>query len=255
MANHVTIHNVSFAFPEKKDPPVLSNVSLQVQQREFVSLIGSSGSGKSTLFKLLAGLHEPTVGTIDIADVPQGQRLGRVAYMPQKDLLLSWRTVLENCMLPAELAPGRQNKDKLRADIMAGLARFGLSGYEHSYPDELSGGMRQRVALLRTLLTGGQLMLLDEPFGALDALTKREMHRWLLELWEGFGQTVLFITHDIEEALLLSDRIILLTPGGQGQQLREMTVPLPRPRHSDLIYEPALVQMRRQLEEQLHAKR
>ena len=115
--------------------------------------------------------------------------------------------------------------------------------------------MRQRVALLRTLLTGGQLMLLDEPFGALDALTKREMHRWLLELWEGFGQTVLFITHDIEEALLLSDRIILLTPGGQGQQLREMTVPLPRPRHSDMIYEPALVQMRQQLEEQLHARR
>lgn len=200
---------------------MLSNVSLQVQQGEFVSLIGSSGSGKSTLFKLLAGLHEPTVGTIDIADVPQGQRLGRVAYMPQKDLLLSWRTVMENCMLPAELAPGRQDKDKdkdkdkLRANILAGLARFGLSGYEQAYPDELSGGMRQRVAFLRTLLTGGQLMLLDEPFGALDALTKREMHRWLLELWEGFGQTVLFITHDIEEALLLSDRIILLTPGGK----------------------------------------
>ncbi|WP_413405658.1 ABC transporter ATP-binding protein [Paenibacillus amylolyticus] len=254
MRNHVTIENVSFAFPEKKDSPVLANVSLQVQQGEFVSLIGSSGSGKSTLFKLLAGLHEPTVGTIDIADVPQGQRLGRVAYMPQKDLLLSWRTVMENCMLPSELAPGRQDKDKLRANILAGLARFGLSGYEQAYPDELSGGMRQRVALLRTLLTGGQLMLLDEPFGALDALTKREMHRWLLELWEGFGQTVLFITHDIEEALLLSDRIILLTPGGQGQQLREMTVPLPRPRHSDMIYELALVQMRQQLEEQLHAK-
>ncbi|MCP1424799.1 MULTISPECIES: ABC transporter ATP-binding protein [Paenibacillus] len=255
MNNHVTIENVSFAFPEKKDSPVLANVSLKVQQGEFVSLIGSSGSGKSTLFKLLAGLHEPTVGTIDIADVPHGQRLGRVAYMPQKDLLLSWRTVMENCMVPAELAPGRQDKDKLRANILAGLARFGLSGYEQAYPDELSGGMRQRVAFLRTLLTGGQLMLLDEPFGALDALTKREMHRWLLELWEGIGQTVLFITHDIEEALLLSDRIILLTPGGQGQQLREMTVPLPRPRHSNMIYEPALVQMRQQLEEQLHAKR
>lgn len=157
-------------------------------------------------------------------------------------------------MLPAELAPGRQDKDKLRANIMAGLARFGLSGYEQAYPDELSGGMRQRVALLRTMFTGGQLMLLDEPFGALDALTKREMHRWLLELWEGFGQTFLFITHDIEEALLLSDRIILLTPGGHGPQLREMTVPLPRPRHSDMIYEPALVQMRRQLEDQFHAK-
>ncbi|NMI07456.1 ABC transporter ATP-binding protein [Paenibacillus sp. SZ31] len=255
MTNHVTIENVSFAFPGKKDSPILANVSLQVQQGEFVSLIGSSGSGKSTLFKLLAGLHEPTIGTIDIADVPQGQRLGRVAYMPQKDLLLSWRTVMENCMLHAELARGRQDNEKLRADIIAGLARFGLSGYEQTYPDELSGGMRQRVSLLRTLLTGGQLMLLDEPFGALDALTKREMHRWLLELWEDFGQTVLFITHDIEEALLLSDRIILLTPGGQGQQLRETTVPLPRPRHSDMIYEPTLVQMRRQLEEQLHAKR
>ncbi|MGN7411013.1 ABC transporter ATP-binding protein [Paenibacillus sp. SAF-068] len=253
MTNQVTMKNISFAFPEKKES-VLTNVSLQVHQGEFVSLIGSSGSGKSTLFKLLAGLLEPTVGTIDIADVPRGERLGRVAYMPQKDLLLSWRTVMENCMLPAELAPHRQDKDKLRANIMAGLARFDLAGYEQAYPDELSGGMRQRVALLRTVLTGGQLMLLDEPFGALDALTKREMHRWLLDLWEGFGQTVLFITHDIEEALLLSDRIILLTPGGHSQHLREMTVPLPRPRHSDMIYEPALVQMRRQLEEQLHAK-
>jgi putative hydroxymethylpyrimidine transport system ATP-binding protein len=255
MDNDITIHNMSFAFPEKRDSPVLSNVSMRVAKGEFVSLIGSSGSGKSTLFKLLAGLLEPTHGTIEIPWVREGERLGRVAYMPQKDLLLSWRTVMENCMLPSELASGRQDKAKTRADILAGLDRFGLSGYAHAYPDELSGGMRQRVAMLRTLLTGGQLMLLDEPFGALDALTKREMHRWLLELWESLGKTVLFITHDIEEALLLSDRIILLTPGGQSPQLQDITVPLPRPRHSDMIYEPALVQMRRLLEEQLHAKR
>ena len=159
---------------------------------------------------------------------------------------------MENCLLPSELAPRKQDKVKLRADIMAGLDRFGLSGYEHAYPDELSGGMKQRVALLRTLLTGGQLMLLDEPFGALDAMTKREMHRWLLELWENLGKTVLFITHDIEEALLLSDRIILLTPG--GRQLLDMKVPLPRPRHSDMVYDPDLIQMRQRLEEQLHAK-
>lgn len=234
---------------------MLSNVSMRVAKGEFVSLIGSSGSGKSTLFKLLAGLLEPTHGTINIPWVQEGKRLGQVAYMPQKDLLLPWRTVMENCMLPAELAPGRQDKVRIRADILAGLDRFGLSGHAHAYPDELSGGMRQRVALLRTLLTGGQLMLLDEPFGALDALTKREMHRWLLELWEGLGKTVLFITHDIEEALLLSDRIILLTPVGHSQQLLDLTVPLPRPRHSDMIYEPALVQMRRRLEEQLHARR
>ncbi|MFE6079110.1 ABC transporter ATP-binding protein [Paenibacillus sp. NPDC057886] len=255
MDNDITIHNMSYAFPGKRDSPVLSNVSMRVAKGEFVSLIGSSGSGKSTLFKLLAGLLEPTHGTIEIPWVQEGKRLGQVAYMPQKDLLLPWRTVMENCMLPAELAAGRQDKVRIRADILAGLDRFGLSGHAHAYPDELSGGMRQRVAMLRTLLTGGQLMLLDEPFGALDALTKREMHRWLLELWEGLGKTVLFITHDIEEALLLSDRIILLTPGGQGQQLQDLTVPLARPRHSDMIYEPALVQMRRLLEEQLHARR
>ncbi|MGC5775768.1 ABC transporter ATP-binding protein [Paenibacillus pabuli] len=255
MDNDITIHNMSYAFPKKKDSPVLSNVSMRVGKGEFVSLIGSSGSGKSTLFKLLAGLLEPTHGTIEIPWVQEGKRLGQVAYMPQKDLLLPWRTVMENCMLPSELAPGRQDKARIRADILAGLDRFGLSGSAHAYPDELSGGMRQRVALLRTLLTGGQLMLLDEPFGALDALTKREMHRWLLELWEGLGKTVLFITHDIEEALLLSDRIVLLTLGRQDQQLQELAVPLPRPRHSDMIYEPALVQMRRRLEEQLHARR
>ena len=252
MSNDVRIHNMTFTFPDQRDSPVLSNVSMCVKKGEFVSLIGSSGSGKSTLFKLLAGLLEPTDGMIEIAGVPSGQRLGQVAYMPQKDLLLSWRTVMENCLLPSELARGKQDKIKLRADIRAGLDRFGLSGYEHAYPDELSGGMKQRVALLRTLLTGGQLMLLDEPFGALDAMTKREMHRWLLELWESLGKTVLFITHDIEEALLLSDRIILLTPG--GRQLLETTVPLPRPRHSDMVYDPNLIQMRQRLEEQLHAK-
>ncbi|MGG4478923.1 ABC transporter ATP-binding protein [Paenibacillus illinoisensis] len=252
MSNDVQIDNMTFTFPDQRHSPVLSNVSMCVKKGEFVSLIGSSGSGKSTLFKLLAGLLEPTDGTIEIAGVPSGQRLGRVAYMPQKDLLLSWRTVMENCVLPSELAPRKQDKVKLRADIMAGLDRFGLSGYEHAYPDELSGGMKQRVALLRTLLTGGQLMLLDEPFGALDAMTKREMHRWLLELWESLGKTVLFITHDIEEALLLSDRIILLTPG--GRQLLDMKVPLPRPRHSDMVYDSDLIQMRQRLEEQLHAK-
>lgn len=215
-----------------------------VKPGEFVSLIGSSGSGKSTLFKLITGLLEPDQGEILINGEISGTRLGKVGYMPQKDLLLPWRTVLDNVMLPLEV----EGKRGSLSETQQWFSRFGLAGFEKAYPRELSGGMRQRAAFLRTIMTGKDLLLLDEPFGALDALTKRNMHSWLLGLWEELAKTVLFITHDLEEAILLSDRIYLLG----GAAVREWQVNLSRPRHSELIYQPEFLELRQELERLIH---
>lgn len=226
---------------------------MQIRQGEFISIVGASGCGKSTLFKIIAGLLEPSNGVIELhgtLSASAGQRLGHVSYMPQQDLLLPWRTVLDNCLLPWEL---RKDGSKTSAmeRIREMLGHFGLAETETAYPAELSGGMRQRIALLRTLAAGNELMLLDEPFGALDAITKRETHHWLLELWGGMNQTVLFITHDLEEALLLSDRIYLMI-GGTAGELQEMNVELARPRHYRMNYEPEFVALREELERRLY---
>ncbi|TWE08264.1 putative hydroxymethylpyrimidine transport system ATP-binding protein [Neobacillus bataviensis] len=235
------INELSYTFDAEK--PIFEKISLDVKVGEFVSVIGASGSGKSTLFKLVTGLLEPQQGVILInGEQGAGKRLGSVGYMPQKDLLLPWRTVLDNVLLPLEVT--KENKKAKLPEVREWLARFGLADYESAYPNELSGGMRQRVAFLRTLMTGKNLLLLDEPFGALDSMTKRNMHSWLLGLWGDLQKTVLFITHDLEEALLLSDRIYVLKVDGIG----EWKVNLPRPRSSELIYEADFIRMRKELE-------
>lgn len=224
---------------------------MKIRRGEFISIAGASGCGKSTLFKILAGLLEPTGGEISLDGGPThtaSSRLGRVGYMPQQDLLLPWRTVLDNCLLPWELKPGVTKKEAVQ-QIRGLLHSLGLDGTEAAYPHELSGGMRQRAALARTLSTGCELLLLDEPFGALDAMTKRGLQQWLLDLWTGLERTVLFITHDLEEALLLSDRIYLMHSGGG---LQEMTVALPRPRNGQLLYQPQFIALREELERRLH---
>ncbi|MNO41945.1 Bicarbonate transport ATP-binding protein CmpD [compost metagenome] len=226
---------------------------MEIRQREFVSVIGASGCGKSTLFKIIAGLLEPAHGKITIhTNRSASTRLGQIAYMPQQDLLLPWRTVLENCLLPWEVKP-KFSKPQTISHIREMLSRFGLADVEKAYPHELSGGMKQRVAFLRTLVASGGdgLMLLDEPFGALDAMTKREIHRWLLELWDERSQTVMLITHDLEEALLLSDRIYLLS-GGANSELQEIVVDLPSPRHYKMNYEPQFITLREELERRLY---
>lgn len=247
----LSLHQLGYSFASASEKPILSHLSLEANAGEFVSIIGASGSGKSTLFKLIAGLLQPDQGEIRLRGKPAPDRLGKIAYMPQQDLLLPWRTVLENCLLPLELARGKQLTGISRITEL--LEHFGLAGYEHAYPDELSGGMRQRVAFLRSLVTGQELLLLDEPFGALDAMTKRGMHKWLLELWGSLQKTVLFITHDLEEAILLSDRIYLLS-GNEPQGVQEIIVKLPRPRHYEQNYEPEFVMLRQDLERRLHAQ-
>ncbi len=205
----------------------LAPITLSIPQGRFVSLIGPSGCGKSTIFNIIAGLLEPSGGRVMIDGVDATGTIGRVGYMLQKDLLLPWRTVLDNTILGMEIqgVPLRQ----ARARALPLLHRYGLSGFEYLYPNALSGGMRQRAALLRTLLFDTDVILLDEPFGALDAQTKLQMQEWLMQLWGDFGKTVLFVTHDVEEAIYLSDEMHVMGTR-PGRILSTIPVTLPRPR-------------------------
>ena len=225
----------------------LDKVSLSLNSGDFVTLVGPSGCGKSTLFNILVGLTAPDQGGelfIDGKLVPADHLLGRVAFMPQRDMLMPWRTVLDNAILAAEI--DGVPRAEARKCAFASLERFGLRGFENHYPNQLSGGMRQRVALMRTFMFERDIMLLDEPFGALDALTRALMQRWLLEVWEGAKRTVLFITHDIDEAIFLGDRVMIMS-ARPGHIKTEMKVPLSRPRSPDVITSPAFVELKRTL--------
>lgn len=209
---------------------VLHDLSFELGRGEFISFVGPSGSGKSTLLNVVAGLDEPDTGQIEVAGV--STRLGNVSYMPQKDLLLPWRSALDNAVLGMEVKGVPKKEARARARELFVMA--GLSGFERSYPSVLSGGMRQRVAFLRTVLTEGSVMLLDEPFGALDSITRSEMQEWLLSLWERLGATVALVTHDVEEALILSDRVYVLSARpGRIKLVHE--VALPRPRNLEML--------------------
>ena len=218
----------------------LDDLSLAVADGEFVALIGPSGCGKSTLLDIVAGLLEPEAGEIRLDGRPltAAERLGRSAYMRQRDLLLPWRTALENAALALEVngVPRRQ----AHAAARARLPEFGLAAFANAYPGQLSGGMRQRVAFLRTVLANRPLLLLDEPFGALDALTRAEMQVWLLGLWERERRAVLLVTHDVEEAVFLADRVIVLSRR-PGHVVHQESVALPRPRQRPVVTEPAFV--------------
>lgn len=207
--------------------PALAPVSFVVDEGSFVSLIGPSGCGKSTLFNIIAGLQTPSGGTVAIAGEDATGTIGRVGYMLQKDLLLPWRTVLDNVILGMEIKG--VPRPRARATALPYLERYGLKGFEHRYPRELSGGMRQRAALLRTLLLDADIILLDEPFGALDAQTRSTMQEWLLQIWADFRKTVIFVTHDVEEAIYLSDEVLVMS-ARPGRIVDRISVPLQRPR-------------------------
>ncbi len=209
--------------------PVLGGLDLEIDRGEFAAVIGPSGCGKSTFFNVLAGSLPADAGRLSWEGAPVEHLRGRVSYMQQKDLLLPWRTLLDNAVLGLEIRGVPRTEARHRAGEL--LPVFGLEGSENRYPDELSGGMRQRAALLRTMLCRRDLALLDEPFGALDAITRRGMQDWLLEMRERFGCAFLLVTHDVEEALKLADRVWVLS--GCPARVRGVIKPeLPRPRRS-----------------------
>ncbi|WP_409296906.1 ABC transporter ATP-binding protein [Peribacillus sp. SCS-26] len=222
------LRGVSFAYPNGRVSALrpLNGVDFKVSAGEFVSIIGPSGSGKSTIFRLISGLEQPDEGTILLNGSFKANRLGCVGYMPQKDLLMPWRTVLDNAALPLEIKG--DGKEEAREKVLKLLGEFGLKDVEGHFPAELSGGMKQRVSFLRTILSGSDLLLLDEPFSALDAITRLGMQEWLLRQWSKWQKTILFITHDVDEAMYLSDRILVLPK--DGGPIQEVRVPLKRPR-------------------------
>src|SRR2546430_6385076 len=224
----VRLDDVSMAFATPAGAfEALAHVSLTVPSGRFVSLIGPSGCGKSTIFNIVAGLQEPTAGRVMIDGEDATGTIGRVGYMLQKDLLLPWRTVLDNVILGMEIQGMPLPEARERALPL--LKKYGLAGFEYLYPNSLSGGMRQRAALLRTLLFDTDVVLLDEPFGALDAQTKLRMQEWLMQLWSDFNKTVLFVTHDVEEAIYLSDEVHVMGTR-PGRIITTIPVPLARPR-------------------------
>ena len=235
------VKNVSKSFDGK---PVLRNISIELNQGELVSLLGVSGGGKTTLFNVISGLLQPDHGKVlldgnDITNQP-----GHISYMLQKDLLLPYRTIEDNVALPLLLKGMKKKEARLKVSPM--FAQFGLEGTQKQYPAQLSGGMRQRAALLRTYMFSQDVALLDEPFSALDTLTKSSIHKWYLDVMEKIQMSTLFITHDIDEAILLSDRIYLLS-GSPGEITGEIIIKEPKPRRDDFNLTPEFLEYKRKL--------
>jgi ABC-type nitrate/sulfonate/bicarbonate transport system ATPase subunit len=203
----IALHQISFYW---KSQPILDNISFQVPSGNIVSLLGPSGCGKSTLLHVIAGLLQPDAGEIFIHGNEQPDRIGSMGYMQQNDLLFPWKTIVENAALPLILQ-GFPKKQALQTASQC-FPDFGLEGYEQYLPNELSGGMKQRAALLRTYMMNKKIILLDEPFGALDSLTRKKMQVWLLDMYEMLDSTIILVTHDIEEAIYLSDTILIMSP-------------------------------------------
>lgn len=229
---------------DQQSTDALLDVSLEVKQGEFVSLIGPSGCGKSTLLKFACGLLAPKSGEISLMGDP-AVALGKVGFMPQQDMLFQWRTVLDNAIIGLE-TEGMSRK-VARETARQHFKPFGLEGFENHYPSQLSGGMRQRAALLRTFLVARPLYVLDEPFGKLDSLTRLSMHRWLTDIWQDRKAAILFVTHDVDEALFLSDKIYVMS-ARPGRILKSAEMKFPRPRnHISMTQDPAVSRLKAEL--------
>ena len=214
----LNVSELSFTY---ENAPLFQDLSFSVREGEFVSLLGPSGCGKSTILKLLTGVLKPEHGQMEVDGAPIHGMSGHFAYMPQNDLLFPWKNILDNVCLYGTIHGSRE---ELRRQALSYFPAFGLSGYETSYPPALSGGMRQRAAFLRTALCHADILLLDEPFGALDVITRGEMQDWLLQMRSRLNRTVVLVTHDMDEAIYLSDRILVLnqTP---AHITAEITIP------------------------------
>jgi NitT/TauT family transport system ATP-binding protein len=238
------VRNVSVIYPsEREGLQALESVTFSLAPQEFVAVLGPSGSGKTTLLRVIAGLLEPTSGEV-VFSTPDGARAPQVGLVFQDANLMPWRRVLDNITLPLDL----QGADSALARQKAGdlVDTVGLHGFENAWPRDLSGGMAQRVAIARALIQDPDILLLDEPFGALDALTRERMGDELLRLWQSSRQTVLMVTHSISEALLLSDRVLVLTPR-PGRVMLDLPVDLPRPRDEEMRYSTHFGELARRL--------
>ena len=240
----LTFDNVRFQY-DSEDFSIIDHLSFTVDAGEVVCVIGPSGCGKSTIFRLVNKLLTPAEGTVLVNGTPIEKQKNYCGYMPQQDLLFPWRTVKENLMLPMEIQGGISKVEmEQRAD--QALESVGLKDWGKKSPKELSGGMRQRAAFARTVLTGSDLLLLDEPFSALDYLTRLSMREWLLEQWEREKKTVLFITHDVEEAVFLSSRI-LVVENMPITHLKSIEVPAEYPRTREELMRPEIVKLKEDL--------
>jgi len=226
------------------DKTVIEGINIHLKEGELVSLLGVSGSGKTTLFNIISGLIMPDEGSVQLSDRDITGRPGSVAYMLQKDMLLPHKKIIDNVSLPL-LLKGIPRKDaRAHADKL--FEEFGLEGTQYKYPNQLSGGMKQRAALLRTYLASDGVVLLDEPFSALDTLTKSAMHKWYLQVMEHISLSTLFITHDIDEAILLSDRIYIMS-GAPGKIVDEIVIEEKRPRRNDFNLTPEFLEYKKRI--------
>jgi ABC-type nitrate/sulfonate/bicarbonate transport system ATPase subunit len=247
-AAKLALRNVSHSFGTFK---ALADINLEIAPGEFVCILGASGCGKSTLFNAVSGLLTIDSGDILLDGRDIAARPGEVGYMLQKDLLLPWRTVLGNITLAASLTRGATKADRSRAAELA--VHYGLGDFLNHFPHALSGGMRQRVALMRTIAAGRELMLLDEPFGALDSQTRIGMQQWLLQIWRELRRTILFVTHDVDEAIFLADRIVVMLPR-PGRVGAFVDVNLDRPRTMECMTATAFVDAKRCIMEMLYSQ-
>lgn len=241
----LSVNSVKKSFGEKN---VLENVSLSLKKGELISLLGVSGAGKTTLFNCISGIIKPDSGDIFLNGDDITGKPGCVSYMLQKDMLLPYKKIIDNVSLPLLLSG--MKKKQARAEAEKHFEEFGIEGTERLYPDALSGGMRQRAALLRTYLASSGVALLDEPFSALDTITKSQMHKWYLSVMEKIDLSTIFITHDIDEAILLSDRILILS-GSPGKITDEIVINEKRPRNKDFNLTAQFISYKKQVIEAL----
>ena len=225
----LSVNGLRFSYSDK---PIINDLSLNINNGEFVSILGPSGCGKSRLLNIFAGILKPQSGEILIDNKKYEKANQHFAYMPQNDLLLPWKTILDNVCLYGEI---HHHKKEIKETALHQMEKFGLKGCENKYPDELSGGMRQRAAFLRTTLCKADIYLLDEPFGALDVITRGDMQDWLAELCSNLKKTIILVTHDTDEAIYLSDRILIL--GAPGEGIRREIVITDKNRSREWLYE------------------